>query len=254
MRTLLSQRHGLIVQGVPAEVDNSESGAFTHTLDKKYKDNKKIPAIVVTQQAKDFPMPAYWHSQLSINSDSNLIRFGHQYLSIHFLKKNDSKYDTFSDTLEPVIVDTLNTWADIISDRRGVLPVNMIGFGYINTFVDFALDGFDLSKYFRYSFGVDNSEIEASLSAVKTSFTILENKTSIPIILEIEVGPNPKKPGFMKVVTKVMAQRLKTTHIPQKDTKKIMEEIKGMKDLAADTFFGFVTDETKKIMEAQYAK
>lgn len=241
-----------VVQGIPIpEVDSNEIGANVHSIQKEYPDSKIVPAIVVVQGDGKGPIAPFWQNQISIDSGNHLVRIGHQYLSIHFVRNNAKKYDTFSASFEPVAKKVTDIWAGNFSNDRKRMPLSVLGFGYINSF-DFSRNNFDLSQYFQFNFGLNVSGINLALAGLKTFFNLVEQESKALVTLEVEVVDSPLGPDSVRLVTRVLAQSPNSQKILIGDKAAILSEMKRMKEIAKSTFFGFATQTTHQLMEAVY--
>ena len=240
------------MQGAPGEIQDSDAGALENIASKKIGGFKKQPSLVFVERSKeqDEPVPAFWHKQLSWNNDTYRSRFGHRYLSVHFVKQGENKYEKFEESLEPQITNWLDAYKETVSGQREHYPIEKIIFGYINLF-RFSGDDFDLSQYFKVNFGTDVSYAEKGIGGLEITFSVSQ---PTHVMINIRVTPESPVSDDVVVTTRVEAHKVIEDECSFENDEKIMEIIGDMKESAKSVFFDLATDETHQIMGARYAQ
>ena len=240
------------VLGLPAEPDTAEVGAIAHFGRKRFGNFQRIPSVVLMQRPKSDPVPPFWEQQLSWEDGRLLARIGHRYLSVHYLKKADERYQTYEKSLQPAVFGWLETYDETLIGPREQYPIDRIGFGYVNTF-HFPVTSFDLSKYFRLSLGIGVPAAQNGLLALETNFRFFDKSRAADVMVNLLVNTTLDESKQLQVQTKVVAERKGIEECFFTDQDRILAEILKAKEAAKVMFFDFATEETHNIMGAQYA-
>jgi hypothetical protein len=143
-----------VAVGLPGPVDDADAPLIMRRARSSITGMKERPAIVAVSGSKELAAP-FWSQQVGWDNDRYLARFGHRYLSIHFVKQQPQElYDTYAKTLEPHVTAWLEVVADALGAAASAYAIDRVAFGYTNQFT-FPPDGFDISRYFKLSIGFD---------------------------------------------------------------------------------------------------
>jgi hypothetical protein len=247
----ITEAWGLIL-GLPGKPDEEEVSALAHWGRKRFGHLQKLPSVVVMQWPNADLVSPFWQQQLTWDESRLLARIGHRYLSVHFLKKGDERYRTYQESLQPAVAGWLETYDETLLGTREQYPVDRIGFGYVNTFQFPALD-FDLSKYFRLSLGIGVEAAQKGLLDLETNFRLFDAAHAADVVINLLVHTEEDEGRQLQVQTKIVAERRGIEECSFKDKDKILVELLRAKKAAKSMFFDFATEETHKIMGAQYA-
>jgi len=241
-----------IALGLPGEPDTEEVEALAYCGRKHFGTFQRIPSVVLMQRPKSDPVPPFWQQQLSWDDGRLLARIGHRYLSVHYLKKADDRYQTYETSLQPAVSGWLDTYDETLIGTREQYPIDRVGFGYVNTF-HFPASNFDLSKYFRLSLGIGVPAAQKGLLALETNFRLFDQLRAADVIINLSVNTILEEDKQLQVQTKVVAERKGIEECYFRDQDRILAEILKAKESAKVMFFDFATEEMHNIMGAQYA-
>jgi len=240
-----------VITGSPGEVRDADAGALENTASKSLGNFQVQPSFVVVERKEEGNIvPSFWHKQLSYENGKYAVRLGHRYLSVHFIKKGADKYDTYDKSLAPQIGTWLDAYANTVSGREEPVLVERAGFGYVNAF-RFPVADFDLSRYFKVSFGTGAESTANGVATLDIKFRLnYAEDTSVEV--NIGVAPESPEPGHISVVTKVEADKPIDNECSFEEKDKILDYVRKAKEAAKSVFFDLATDETHKIMGAKY--
>jgi hypothetical protein len=234
------------IMGLPAPLDETDAPLMTRTAKETIEGLEVKPAVVAVLARKDLAAP-FWSQQLGWDGERYLARYGHRFLSVHFIRQGEERYQTFAKTVQPSIEIWLDIYRQAFSRSAEKHLVNIVGFGYVNTF-DFEPKGFDLSRYFKLNFGVDVGAGEAGLLGLNTGFRFYDSRQDMYLSVNLGVeSPTPEHP-MAQVVTKVSAERRGLENVSFANKNCLVELVVAAKEAANETFFGFATQETHDIM------
>jgi hypothetical protein len=240
------------VHGLPGELDEEEIGALVHFGRKHFGNLQRIPSVIVMQRPKAEPVPPFWQQQFTWDNRRHLVRIGHRYLSVHFSAHGDERYQTYEKSLKPALEGWLATYRETMLGTPDQYPLDRVQFGYANTF-HFPVSGLDLSNYFRLSLEIGVEAAQKGLLALETNFRLFDESHASDIIINLLVDSGPDEDKPVRVRTKVVAERSGIDAYSFKDSELILEELFRAKQAAKAMFFDFATEETHKLMGAQYA-
>jgi hypothetical protein len=239
-----------VVHGTPGLVQDSEAGALENYASKKIGKFETKPSVVIFEvKDKDNAVPSFWRRQLSWNNDIHRCRIGHRYLSVHFLKQGDRKYETYEQSLKPQIEQWLNCYKETVSGQQEQYPIEKVLFGYINLF-KFPGKDFDLSRYFKVNFATGLKSADAGLGNLDITFSVLNPSVTI----NVRVSPASPDLEAIIVTTRVEAQKIVEGVCSFENDDKLLELIGEMKNAAHSVFFDLATQETHDLMGAKYVK
>lgn len=181
---------------------------------------------------------------------SLLARLGHRYLSVHYVKRATGRYETFEKSLKPSIETWLEIYRSTYGDRREDYPVDRLGFGYINGF-EFPVESFDLSEYFKITFGVGVGN--GGLLAFATNFRFLDETAGLHVTVNLDVAPTTPNADRVRVVAKISAENPSVNDVSFLEPDAILKAVERAKESAKTHFFDFATDQTHAEMGAEYA-
>jgi uncharacterized protein (TIGR04255 family) len=234
------------VLGLPAPLDETDAAAVTRVARERIEGLQRKPSLVVVNARADLASP-FWREQFAWNRDRYLARFGHRYLSVHFVRQGEERYNTFDSSLRP----SVQEWLDIFSVAAGKAAkeqfVDRVAFGYVNSF-RFPLHGFDLSRWFRVNFAVDIGSPSAALAAFTISSVFVSPDTGVQTNLEISVETPNDGTSDLSIITKVSADSSIGDSVSFANTGALLVGITRAKEAAKHTFFGLATDETHNLM------
>ncbi len=162
--------------------------------------------------------PAFWHSQYCWENDRYRVRLGHRYLSVHFIKQGNTKYERYAESIKPEIGLWLDVYNSIVNGSSEPFNIEKITFGYINTF-KFKAEDFDLSNYFKIDFGADISKSNNQIDNLHITFTISELSSNITI----KVFSNPADSKEIFVTTNIESYEYIKESATFEDTQKIVK-------------------------------
>lgn len=226
----------VVIRGIPTKISENDPAIYLHSLQKNIPEIKKQPSVVFVQDRGD-STPPFWSNQFSWNKDKYLIRFGHQYLSLHFVKHAEDKYETYDKTLAPEIKKACSLWKETFSQETdNKRNLDRIGFGYINTF-SFPKKEFDLTKHFKIQIGIATPEESFGLRGIQTAFNFIDAKRSINTKVDFNLEEDRNNSNQIKVVTRVFSEKLGLSNKSFFDVDDILETTKEIKEVAKQVFF-----------------
>jgi hypothetical protein len=238
-----------VIIGTPGEVRDSEAGALENNASKVIENLITKPSFVFVEQKKDEKfVPPFWHKQLTWDEDKFLARMGHRYLSVHYIKKGDDKYEKYETTLEPQIDVWLNAYKETIEGHKEKHAIDRVIFGYVNSFI-FNTTDFELKKYFKIIFGTGLESAKKGISNLGVDFSL--NCDDINVSVNLKVMPDTLRNDQIVVTTKVEGHRIIKEDFSFDKTEKILTCIRSAKEVAKTIFFDLSTDETQRIMGAK---
>lgn len=241
-----------VIIGLPGKIDDGEPAVALHHAQKVIGDFEVQPSFVFVEQRDIEAVPAFWRQQLTWEQGTYLARIGHRYLSVHFLKKEERKYETFDASLQPQIDHWLDVFRETLAGSRNAYPIERVGFGYVNVF-SLPEAGFDLSRYLKLNIGVGGECAKAGIAAMEINTEIVHPATQSHVYINVLVRPEAPDTGRITVRTKVEAQKRAELDFPFTDKEKLLNEIGRVKAAAKEVFFDLATEQTHKLMGAQYA-
>jgi hypothetical protein len=250
-----------LVQGLPAPVDRAAVHLVRKRAGKQIEDLTDNPVFVVTPgEGKVDP---HWSAQVSWGNGRYHARFGHRYLSVHFVRQSEeTRYRTYGETMEPHIRTWLGIYQSAFESETEEHPVDRVLYGYANTFhFDFA-DDFDLSALFRLNYGVSlkyrgsMEDFSPPLLGMGSSFRFpdVDGTTGLTVELNADTmglgaqGEPPEKK--LRVITKVVANKRVPDGTTFADRDRLLKEFDRARQSAKRTFFGFTTEKTHDVMGA----
>ena len=236
-----------VILGLPGAVDPTDPPVLERAARHSLPTLQRKPAIVAVDVRGD-AVPPFWNQQV-VWEGKHLARFGHRYLSVHFIRQDEERYTKFSEVLAP----SVGTWLDVYAQALGgEHPVDRIGFGYVNRFT-FDASGFDLSKNFSINVGVDVGAEAASLLGLTTAFRFYDPAQNMYLTVELSAESVPSVDGEIGVTTKVFAERRGVENLSFVDSARLLEQVASTKEAAKESFFSLATQETHTIMGVVHA-
>ena len=242
-----------VIIGSAGEIRDSDVGALENIASKKLGEFKPIPSFVFVENNNDNKIvPPFWHKQLSYNDGKYITRLGHHYLSVHYKKIGQDKYDKYENSLLPQIDTWLDSYSEMVSGKQDTNVIKKVGFGYLNTF-KLPMKDFDLSQYFKINFGTNAESAKNGLGALEVKFKLnyLENNSDVEV--NISVFPESPESDQIAITTKVIAYKAIEKDYSFEEKDNILDIVMDAKNAARAVFFDLATTETHKIMGAKYA-
>ncbi len=240
-----------VIVGKPGPLDDAETGALEFAAKKRLGSLRKEPAVVLVESANRDIVPPFWREQLSWDDSRYLARFGHRYLSVHYLRRGEDKYETHTKTLEPSVEVWLDIFGATLGESKVQYPVERVSFGYDNAF-EFPAAGFDLSRYFKINVGIGAAAASDGLAILEINFRLFYGDKKSPVAVNLIVQSDPGSVQLIQVRTKVEAHRPIVGDCLFVEKDKLTTLLKEAKEAAKSVFFDIATDETHRIMGAQY--
>lgn len=237
------------VLGLPGPIDPTDAPVLGRAARDAIPDLALKPAVVTESVPPDQAAPPYWNQQVTWQNGTHLARFGHRYLSVHFLRQGEKRYTTFAESLAPA----LDAWLDIygaLGPSTGDHHIDRIGFGYTNRFELDAAD-FDVSRHFRLNVAVDVGQPEAGLLGMHTTFQLYNAREDLHHVVSLAAESDAGDRVF--VVTKVVAEIRGTNGVTFANRDHIAQQVNRVRAAAKRTFFEFATKHTHELMGATYA-
>lgn len=238
-----------VVLGLPAPIDDTDAAVITRRAREKFGDLHPKPAIVAVQLGPEKLAAPFWNQQFSWAGGKYLARFGHRFLSVHFLGQANDRYETFEKTLGPGIAMWLRIYSDALGATAKEHVVDQVGFGYVNRF-EFEPSGFDVSRYFKLNVAVELEEFKTGLVGVETGFRFHDEAKNESLTLSLAAEAGSVSIPKVGVVTKVFAEKRPVELVSFANVDSLPKLVHAAKEAAKRTFFGFATEETRAIMEA----
>jgi uncharacterized protein (TIGR04255 family) len=238
-----------LLTGLPSPVDETDAAVIERTARAEISGLRLEPAIVAIQTSSELVAP-FWNRQFSWDSQHYLARFGHRYLSLHFIRRGEQRYGTYSDTFEPQLEKWLLIYKRAVGTAANDHIIGRLGFGYVNTF-DFTPEGFDLSRFFKLNLTVDVGYPQAGLLALNVGFRFSEAGSGVN--LSVELVAESATETELRIATKIIAE-FSTFEPPLSfdSSAEINKKLFAAKEAAKKAFFSFATPETHKLMGAVY--
>ena len=237
-----------VILGLPGPVDPGDPVVLERAAKRQYESLRRVPAIVAVDAHGEAVSP-FWNHQVAWNEGRRLARFGHRYLSVHFIRQGEGRYTQFGEVLEPPI----REWVDIYTGAtEGDHPVDRIGFGYVNRFT-FGADDFDLSKYFAINVGVDVGAEDAGLLGLSAAFRFFDESKTMYLNVELSAEAVPGDQRVIGVTTKVFAERRGVEQLSFGNGEQLLDQVRLTKEAAKDAFFSLATEETHAMMGVVHA-
>lgn len=241
-----------VIIGFPGKVDSQESEAIVYNARKVFGDFETQPSVVFVERSGIEAVPAFWRQQLAWQNGTYLARVGHRYLSVHFIKRHEQKYETYDMSLKPQIEHWLSAFQNTLAGVPNAYPIERVGFGYVNEFF-FPEANFDLSRYLKLNVGVGGECAKDGIVALEINTELVHQATKAHVYVNVLVRPDGPDSGRVIVRTKVEAQkRIDQDHLFT-DKGALLNQIATVKAVAKNVFFDLATEETHKIMGAQNA-
>lgn len=243
----------MVVLGRPSLPDAGEVSAVVHAAKREIRDLVALPSLVMVEGSPQGVLPPHWQHQLTWSDGTRLARVGHQYLSVHFVRRADrEKYETYETSLLPDLRRWLELLGAVIARAPEAYPLDRVVFGYVNTF-EFAGSGFDISRYFKANIGLDIAIAQDGLRGLDAKFRMSAgcvNEVTLGLKVdtsdvEVDGATQPR----VDVVTKTVAQEL-AFDLTAFHADRIVEKASAAKDRAKWVFFDFATEETHRLMGA----
>lgn len=241
-----------VIIGAPGPVVEGEDAAVSYAARKQIGELQQQPSLVFVEQSDLQNVPPFWRQQFSWEDDKYLARLGHRYLSVHYVKRGDDRYEQYDRTLKPAIKTWLIAYEDTLSGTKAPHPLKRAGFGYVNTFV-FPQADFDLSRYFKLDFGIGSNSAKNGLSALEVNFELTYPDTNTVVSVNLLVRPVLTDLGQVELRTMIEAQTPLDDAHTFLDHEILLDVIMTTKDIAKDVFFDLATETTYEIMGARYA-
>lgn len=237
-----------LVVGLPAPLDDTDSSVLLRAAKDRIASLVPKPAVVAVHVEPKLAVP-FWREQVAWDDERHLARFGHRFLSVHFLRRGEQRYERFEKSLQPSVDLWLELYEQALTRGTDKHPVERVGFGYVNTF-EFAPDDFDVSRYFKMNFGISVGAPSAGLLALDTGCMFFDETRNMYLTVHLSVQSASEEDQKIRLLTRVLAERRGIEGITFAMRSELRELILGAKQVAKDTFFGFATDETHTLMGA----
>ena len=99
-----------IVLGLPGALDKNSGPILAHLAEDAIEGLTERPAPLAFSVSPPGLTPPFWNQQFAWDSDRYAARFGHRYLSVHFVRRDEgTRYETYAKTMEPWI----RKWLDL---------------------------------------------------------------------------------------------------------------------------------------------
>lgn len=236
------------VVGLPAPLDDTDSSVLLRAARDRIPTLLPKPAVVAVQVEPKLAVP-FWREQVAWDDERHLARFGHRFLSVHFLRRGAGRYEQFEKSLQPSVDLWLELYEQALTRGADKHPVERVGFGYVNAF-EFAPDNFDVSKYFKMNFGISVGAPDAGLLALDTGCMFFDEKRNMYLTVHLSVQSASEEDRKVRVITRVLAERRGIEGVSYSMRDQLGALIVEAKEAAKSTFFGFATDETHTLMGA----
>jgi uncharacterized protein (TIGR04255 family) len=238
-----------VLAGLPAKLDDTEPPVLFRRAKDRFPDLQVKPAVVAVQFDVNVPTPPFWNLQVTWDQGTHLARFGHRYLSVHFLRESE-RYENFRRSFQPPMDEWLAIYPGALGAAASSQPVERVGFGYVNRF-DFPASGFDVSQYFKLNFALDVGIDPIELLGMTTGCQFFDARRSLNMSLSLSAESAPD--DIVRVTTKVSAERRGIEQVTFADADPLRQLVVAAKDAAKETFFSFATDATHQLMGAVHA-
>jgi uncharacterized protein (TIGR04255 family) len=243
------------VLGLPVSFIAEEGPSLVFAARKRLAGAQVEPAVVVADIQRHQPVPPFWNHQIFWNDRRFLARVGHRYLSVHFLATEAAAYETYDASFLPALEPWLRVFQDIygndLVEHRVRHGIDRIGYGYVNRFT-YPAEGFDLSRSFKLSVGVDIDGAAAGLSSLVVGFSVPES-SGATTTTQVTIEPDRAGSDTIVVTTKVSTELGDLPGLLLDDAALIASEILRAKEIAKHAFFELTTEATRTRMGAHYA-
>lgn len=240
------------ITGTPAAANETDAVVVRRRAERTIPGLARQPVTVFAVQQPRELMPAFWSEQHAWQDGQYMARFGHRYLSVHFLRRGGGRYNRYDETLQVPVNDWLKIYAEadpVVAEQH---TVETIGFGYVNAF-EFPSEGFDLSRWFKLSMGVDaGQDGDVDLQEVRAAFDFFDPTLKLRTVVEL-VATGPEQGAVedrVRVVTKVLADFRADEGVNFAQFDALTQCIHAAKEAAKATFFNFTKHETRVMMGA----
>lgn len=245
-----------LIQGVPAEIDDSEAPALEIAA-KKYFENKDIklepvPTFVVIPMVKNKKMSGFWSQQSKWAGPTNLCRFGHRYLSVHRLCNKKNPYISYEKSLLPQIKEWIELYKNTLVSKRDSHEIAHITFGYINEF-DFKLKDFEVNKYINLDFNISlDSSLVDVLNAISQRFDFSNADKNINCTVKVDLKSSQNIPEGISLTVEIYSTFGELVGMSY-NSNDIIDKVFELKNHAKDTFFSLATSTLRdEVMKAKY--
>lgn len=235
-----------VVIGEPGTENSIESPSVQNTAIKELGELKEIPTFVAIGKQVLEKIPPFWSRQVTWNKGKYLTRLGHRYLSVHYIRTGDDKYDQYENTLEQPISTWLKAYRETVEGNSDNYPIDRVGFGYIN-FFKFDSEKFDLSQYFKVTFATGVKYAHNGLSVLEVEYAFNYSET---ITVSVNLKVKPENDALL-VITKVESYLDVQENMTFENNELILDQIAEAKEAAKKTFFDLATKATHEIMGAK---
>jgi len=233
------------ILGFPAKYNESIVGFLDISAKQKIKnlqDSDPLLNVVSMDPNENAP---FWLKQ--VTWDKNLIsRFGHKYLSVHFVNNDKSGYRSYSDSLQK----SVDIWLGIFSNslpRPEEEKVQRILFGYTNMF-EISSTEVDISEYLNIQFGISLEDMSPETFDGLHTHLKISNSTK-KIHYEIKVTAEAfEELKVSRISTEINAYRLFDGSLGYDSLPLIEKEIRELKDESKEVFFSLLTLKAKEIL------
>jgi hypothetical protein len=235
-----------MVSGGPARHEEGEQILIARTAGKRIPDLKPQDAVVAVRISPELAAP-FWKTQVAWDNGQHMARFGHRYLSVHYVRPEGGRYTTYGEIMEP----SIRTWLEIVRDadpdELGTAPVEAVGFGYVNVFSYAPEARFDLSHHFKLNIGVNVGEPWSELAGFETTLRFEAPATTTHLMVGLK-AESPTDAAPITVTTKVYAERRQAPDLTLSKVDEIATILCEVKEAAKQAFFDFATDLTHASM------
>ena len=235
------------VLGVPALFDEADPALLRRFAEKSLGRRLETRSTFVTVESiEGAPMAPFWTEQVSFDQGAYRARFGHRYLSVHFLVGEGREYDRFDTSLRPMV----QRWLEALSafsaftDAEG--DVERLGFGYTNRF-SFPSEDFDVSRYFHVNFAVELDGLDLPLGGVETDFRFIGPGDDAVLEVQLKIDAQVHKDAEVVVRTRVTCE-IETPGLAFTQADQVEAAVVRAKELAKQCFFALATEETHELM------
>ena len=196
-------------------------------------------------------MAPFWTDQVAFDQGAHLARFGHRYLSVHFLAGESRSYDSYDRSLRPVVRQWLGAFADFVDLGDGEARIEQLGFGYTNTF-SFPAEDFDVSRYFHVNFAVAlPGHDDLDLGGVETDFRFLDPSVDAVLNVQLKIDARFEEEAEVVVRTRVTCE-MNTEGLGFGQTPEVDAAVVRAKNIAKNCFFALATPALHERMGVHY--
>jgi hypothetical protein len=250
--TLLEAWAGVV--GLPGPLSLGSAQAVSTLARRRFDDlemetiGQLLPAhaSVLATPASDATPPVWFH-QASWGGHRWAGRWGHRVLSLHRLISQDERYETFTQTMLPTLVQWFDLGREAFEFAGDISTVATVIFGTTNRFT-FAPEDGDLSEWFRFNYGLDAAGIDRGLERLDLGARIARPDLSSRASIRLEA--EAADPDGVDVLVHTVVERDLPAEVSFSQTERLLAEIDVARMVASETFFSFVTDRTLERMGA----